>query len=153
MVRISRLTDYATIVMAQLAKSDGRVLSTQVLARKVQLEPPTVAKLLKQLAGAGLVDSFRGAQGGYRLAHPPQDISVAQIVTALEGPISMTECCSLSSSCDREANCSVSLNWQGINRSIEQVLDSVSLADMLQPAQAISAHIPLRVTARSDQAP
>lgn len=151
MIRISRLTDYATVVMAQLARAGGRVLSTQVLAGQVHLEPTTVAKLLKQLTGAGLVESFRGARGGYRLAHPPQNISVAQIVVALEGPISMTECSAASGRCDREEHCSVRLNWQGINRTIEQVLENVTLADLLRPPRHVPAPIALRAVPSTDQ--
>ncbi|MEO7935451.1 MAG: SUF system Fe-S cluster assembly regulator, partial [Dokdonella sp.] len=92
MLRVSKLTDYATVVMTCLAESGDEVLSAQWLAERSRLEVPTVSKVLKQLAGAGLVDSWRGVNGGYRLAREPKAISVADIVTAMEGPIGMTEC-------------------------------------------------------------
>lgn len=131
MLRVSKLTDYATIVMTCLAEAGDEVLSAQGLAERVRLETPTVSKVLKQLAAAGLVDSWRGASGGYRLARAPQDISVADIVSAIEGPFGMTECCAQAGLCDHEAHCGVRVNWQRISDAIRIALEGVSLADML----------------------
>jgi FeS assembly SUF system regulator len=91
MLRVSKLTDYATVVMTCLAAGDG-VMSAQALAERARLELPTVSKVLKQLAQAGLVASTRGINGGYRLARAPDRITIADVVTAMEGPIGMTEC-------------------------------------------------------------
>lgn len=148
MLRVSKLTDYATVVMTCLADAEG-VLSAQVLAERVRLEAPTVSKLLKQLAQAGLVNSFRGVSGGYRLADEPRNISVAAIVEAMEGPIGMTQCSVHEGQCDHEAHCGVRVNWQRISNAIEHALASVSLADMLQPAPAHSVSIPLHMVTRS----
>jgi len=144
MLRVSKLTDYATEVMAVLATAPARVHSAQELAERVRLELPTVSKLLKQLANAGLIESFRGANGGYRLARAPERISIADVVTAMEGPIGMTECSAQSGLCDHEAHCGVRVNWQRINQAIAGALASVTLADMLKPASK-RAPIPLRV--------
>jgi FeS assembly SUF system regulator len=144
MLRVSKLTDYATEVMAVLAAAPARVHSAQELAERVRLELPTVSKLLKQLANAGLIESFRGANGGYRLARAPERISIADVVTAMEGPIGMTECSAQSGLCDHEAHCGVRVNWQRINQAIAGALASVTLADMLKPASK-RAPIPLRV--------
>lgn len=144
MLRVSKLTDYATVVMTCLAGADG-VLSAQALAERARLEPPTVAKLLKQLAQAGLVDSFRGVSGGYRLARDPAGISVADIVTAIEGPIGMTECSAHEGQCGREPHCGVRVNWRRISVAIEQALASVTLADMVKPPPPARTAIPLRV--------
>jgi FeS assembly SUF system regulator len=133
MLRVSKLTDYATVVMSVLAEAGGDVLSAQALAERARLELPTVSKLLKQLGHAGLVESFRGVNGGYRLARPPEAISVAQIVIAMEGPIGMTECSAHAGLCDHERHCGVRGNWQRINQAIESALESVTLADMVKP--------------------
>ena len=144
MLRVSKLTDYATVVMTCLAGADG-VLSAQVLAERARLETPTVAKLLKQLAQAGLVESFRGVSGGYRLARAPGDITVAAIVEAMEGPIGMTECSTHEGQCGHESHCGVRVNWRKISQAIEQALASVTLADMIKPPPRPRSAIPLRV--------
>ena len=146
MLRVSKLTDYATEVMTVLAAAPARVHSAQELAERVRLELPTVSKLLKQLASAGLIESFRGVNGGYRLAREPEQISIADIVIAMEGPIGMTECSAQSGLCDHESHCGVRVNWQRINDAIAGALAGVSLADMLKPAvRRRLATIPLRV--------
>jgi FeS assembly SUF system regulator len=146
MLRVSKLTDYATEVMAVLAAAPARVHNAQELAERVRLEAPTVSKLLKQLAQAGLVESFRGVNGGYRLARAPERISIADIVTAMEGPIGMTECSAQAGLCDHETHCGVRVNWQRINDAIAGALAGVSLADMLKtPPRRRLATIPLRV--------
>ncbi|HEX7339061.1 MAG TPA: SUF system Fe-S cluster assembly regulator [Rhodanobacteraceae bacterium] len=133
MLRISRLTDYATVVMTCLAETPHDVLSTVQIAECTQLELPTVSKLLKQLSHAQLVESFRGVNGGYRLARAAKDITLAQIIEAMEGPLGMTECAVAAGQCAREAHCSVRGNWRRINQAVGMALRAVSLADMLQP--------------------
>lgn len=146
MLRVSKLTDYATVVMTGLAAAGDGVLSAQVLAERAHLEAPTVSKLLKQLAQAGLVVSTRGINGGYRLARPPREISIADVVVAIEGPIGMTECSVQAGACGHEPHCGVRVNWQRINQAIATALAEVSLADMLKPAPRRGAAIPLRVS-------
>ncbi len=150
MLRVSKLTDYATVVMTVLASmSDSQrrdsVVSAQDLAARVHLELPTVSKLLKQLAHAGLVDSFRGVNGGYRLARKPREISIAEIVIAMEGPIGMTQCSAQAGLCEHETHCGVRVNWQRINQAIADALDSVTLEDMIKPLPKHNAAIPVRL--------
>jgi FeS assembly SUF system regulator len=133
MLRVSRLTDYATAVMTCIAAHPDDVLSTAQIADEAHLELPTVSKLLKSLGHAGLVESFRGVNGGYRLARPAGAISLAEIVEAMEGPIGMTECGVSEGQCDREAQCGVRGSWQRINSVLDGALRAVSLADMLRP--------------------
>ncbi|HEX7340673.1 MAG TPA: SUF system Fe-S cluster assembly regulator [Rhodanobacteraceae bacterium] len=140
MLRISRLTDYATVVMTCLASSPDVVLSTGQIAECTLLELPTVSKLLKLLGHAGLVESFRGVNGGYRLARRASDISLADIVEALEGPLGMTECSVAPGQCEREAHCSVRGNWRRINQTIGGALRAVSLDDMLHSPQGSASH-------------
>ncbi len=136
MLRVSRLTDYATLVMTCIAAHPAEVLSTAQIAEETHLELPTVSKLLKSLSHSALVESFRGVNGGYRLARPAEAISLAEIVEALEGPIGMTECGLADGQCDREAQCGVRGSWQRINNVVDQALRAVSLADMLKPTPA-----------------
>ena len=145
MLRVSKLTDYATVVMTMLAAAPDSVHSAQDLAEKARLEVPTVSKLLKQLAQAQLVESFRGVNGGYRLARTPDRISIAEIVIAMEGPIGMTECSAHSGMCGHEPHCGVRVNWRRINQAIAQALDSVKLSDMVKPAAKKPITIPARL--------
>ena len=146
MLRVSKLTDYATVVMTCLVNAGDGVLSAQCLAERSHLEVPTVSKLLKQLAQAGLVASTRGINGGYRLARVPASITIADIVTAMEGPIGMTECSAHAGLCDHETHCGVRVNWQRINEAIAGALQSVTLADMVKPlSMKRGVAIPLRI--------
>ncbi len=143
MLRISRLTDYATIVMTCLASDPEAVHSTARVAEVTRLELPTVSKLMKRLGRAGLVESFRGASGGYRLARPAQQITLAQIVEALEGPIGMTQCSVSPGRCGREANCDVRGSWLRINRTVVSALQGVSLGDLMRSSGSDKAGTPL----------
>lgn len=142
MLRVSKLTDYGTVVMTYLARDPTRVCSANEVATAVRIAVPTVSKLLKLLTQEGLVNSYRGAQGGYSLARDPELISVAQIIRALEGPIAFTECSVTSGLCMQEASCSIRPNWQKINGAIQTALDSVTLADMTQSVAAPIAITP-----------
>ena len=134
MLRVTKLTDYATVVMTVLAARPGEVLSAPELAEQAGLEAPTVAKVLKPLAAAGLVAGFRGANGGYRLARAAADINLVEIVEAMEGPLAMTECSVHDGQCGIEASCGVRANWRRINDVVADALRGVSLAQMLGPA-------------------
>jgi len=135
MLRVTRLTDYASVVLTVLAARPDAVLSAPELAELAGLEAPTVAKVLKPLAAAGLVAGFRGANGGYRLARPATAISLVDIVEAMEGPLAMTECSVASGQCGIEHSCGVRANWRRINDVVAEALGKVSLAQMLEPPQ------------------
>lgn len=134
MLRVTRLTDYATVVLSVLAARPDAVLSAPELAERSGLEAPTVAKVLKPLAAAGLVEGFRGANGGYRLARPPDSISVVEIVEAMEGPLAMTECSIPNGACTIEHSCGVRGNWRRINDVVAEALAGISLTQLLTPA-------------------
>lgn len=144
MLRIAKLTDYATSLMTLLAEAPDRVHSASELAGRARLELPTVAKLLKTLGQAGLVESFRGASGGYRLARPPVEITVADIIAAVEGPISVTECSLHDGLCDHESHCGVRGNWRRISEAVEAALRQIRLSDMLE-SPASSRSIPIHL--------
>jgi len=153
MLRISKLTDYGTLLLAHLARCPDDVRSAADVAAETGVALPTVSKLLKSLARAGLVISTRGASGGYRLARPPGEISAAQIIDALEGPVSITECSATDSHCDYEQQCTVGGAWQRINVAIRDALSDVSLVDLQKansPApQFRFAGTPVTVTRKS----
>jgi len=133
MFRLSKLADYATVLMASLSQDEGGMLSAQALAERTRLEGPTVSKLLKQLAQADLVVSTRGASGGYRLSRAAVEITIADIIAAIEGPLGMTECSIHSGLCGRENYCSVSGNLRKISAAVESALRAVTLVDMAAP--------------------
>lgn len=132
MLRISRLTDYGTVVLAHLAREDADLVSAAEVASATGIALPTVSKLLKSLAKASLVNSTRGAQGGYRLARDAHEISAADVIDALEGPVSITDCSASDRHCDFEDSCNVGGAWQRINVAIRRALDDISLADLLR---------------------
>jgi FeS assembly SUF system regulator len=133
MLRVTKLTDYATVVLTVLAARPGEVLSATELAEQSGLEPPTVSKLLKPLAQAGLVEGLRGVHGGYRLARPADAITLIQIVEAMEGPLAITECSHQESQCSIAQKCGVRSNWRLINDVVADALRGVTLAQMLHP--------------------
>lgn len=130
MLRISRLTDYATVVLATLAQEPERVQTANALAENTRIALPTVSKLLKQLQRANLVSSTRGLHGGYQLARPAAQISAADILDALEGPVALTDCSAGEGHCGIEGNCRTGRVWQRLNLAIRRSLQDVSLAQL-----------------------
>ncbi|MEM6575439.1 MAG: SUF system Fe-S cluster assembly regulator, partial [Pseudomonadota bacterium] len=110
------------------------IFSAAELASETHLEPPTVAKVLKTLTRSDLVQSFRGASGGYRLARSPAEITVAQLIVAMEGPIGMTQCSVHQGLCSTEAVCALRGHWQQISRAVYNALSEMTLLDMTRPS-------------------
>ncbi len=133
MLRVTKLTDYATVVLTVLAARSGEVLSASELAEQAGLEAPTVSKILKPLSQAGLVEGLRGVHGGYRLARDAGQITLVEIVEAMEGPLAITECSQDHSQCGIAQTCGVRSNWRLINDVVGDALRRVTLAQMLQP--------------------
>jgi FeS assembly SUF system regulator len=130
MLRISKLTDYATVILATLAGEPTRVQTATALADRTRIAAPTVSKLLKQLQRAGLVCSTRGLHGGYQLARPASEISAAAILDALEGPLALTDCAAGHGFCGIEDSCRVGRAWQRLNLAIRRSLHEVTLAQL-----------------------
>lgn len=133
MLRVSKLADYGTVVMVYLARH-AQLSSAKDIALYTHLSPPTVSKILKQLAHAGLLISERGANGGYRLAREADAISVAEILYALDEKRGLTECSVHGSHCMLESVCGIKGNWKLISHAIEQALQKLSLAELALPA-------------------
>ena len=132
MLRLSKLTDYATVLLARLAVLRGLHTAAE-LAAATGLAEPTVRKLMKNLTQAGLVASMRGVNGGYQLARAPDSISAVEIIDAIEGPVAITECSGDHSACYIQSHCAISSKWQRISQSIHNALSDVSLAQLADP--------------------
>lgn len=144
MIKITRLTDYGIMLLTYFAK-DGLhpMRNARDLAAQSHLPLPTVSKILKVLARKGLLTAQRGAKGGFRLARRPDQITVAEIVDAVEGHMGITECSfSKPGSCDLEVNCPVQNNWQKISHAVWGALENITLADMAKPLRFQFAHQP-----------
>jgi len=135
MIRMNKLTDYGIVLLTYLARESSEpVHSARGLAVASHLPTPTVNKLLKKLSQAGLLVSHRGANGGYVLARHPAEISVAQAITALEGPIAITECSTnVTGLCSLEQVCPNRSGWRNISKAIRDTLDNLSLSDIAVP--------------------
>ena len=129
-MRMGKLTDYATVVLATLAEAPSSHAAAADLAERTHLNQPTVSKVLKELQRAGMVISSRGSHGGYRLARRPEFITAAQILDIFEGPIAITECSAAASHCGIEKLCRVGGAWQRINAAIRRALEDVTLQQL-----------------------
>jgi FeS assembly SUF system regulator len=132
MIKLTRLSDYAVVVLSLLSREQGGVMTAAVLAEKTGIPEPTVAKVLKLLAKQDIVVSTRGVNGGYAMEREAHQVTVADLITALEGPIALTACvdgepedCTLSELCPLRGG------WQKVNTAIKTALSSVTLADLL----------------------
>jgi len=148
MLRVTKIADYGIVMLTHLANHPGGHFNARDLARTVQLPLPIVSKVLKLLAREGLLASQRGTKGGYGLARKPSEITVAQIIQALEGPIAVTECTDrINGECYLELKCPVRANWHRINQAIQLALENITLAEMTQPLPQPLVHLVPRALA------
>lgn len=151
MIRIGRLTDYGIVLMTQVAASPAVDHSAAEIAAATRLPLPTVSKLLRRLTKAGLLTSHRGAKGGYSLARSAEQISIAGIIGAIEGPVALTLCTTVehTGDCKLERRCPVRGHWQRINRAVRSALEDVTLADIVgsQTGVPAPAAVALRMAA------
>ena len=136
MLRITKQTDYGLVLLSRMATEPTRLFNAPELAEIVHLPLPTVSKILKLLARDGLLESHRGAKGGYCLDRSPDEISVVEIIYCLEGPIAMTECIDdTPGECQQAGACPLQANWQLINQAIRQALEGITLGQMAGPME------------------
>lgn len=156
MIRLSKLADYGIVIMTHMARGPERQQTAPEIAAQTNLPLPMASKILKALVHGGLLVSYRGVKGGYGLARSAQDISVADVIVALEGPIALTACIEHGpGECDIEALCPARANWQRINDAIRDALDGITLLEMAQAVPAAFG-VPMGAVAgdgRSHQAP
>ena len=147
MLRLNRMTDYGIVVLGALAHRHGEVIATASLAELTGINQPTVAKVAKLLLGAGLVDTQRGANGGYRLAFPAEDISLVRIIESIEGPIAVNDCVDgAQDPCAVSNCCFMSGTWNKVNARVRAALEQMSLADLIDPAPVSYTHLTLPTT-------
>ena len=128
MLRITKITDYGFILLAHMANRDRELLhNAKDLSAAIGIPLPTVSKVLKILTQGGILQSHQGSKGGYSLSRPAREISAAEIIEAVEGPVAITDCSSVDG-CER--NCVVSSSWQRVNNAVTDTLKGLSLADM-----------------------
>lgn len=141
MLRLSRLTDYAVVVLARMGEGgDSPLQSAPGLAARTGLPEPTVAKVLKILAQAGIVEGLRGARGGYRLAKPLAAIPLAEVIVAFDGPIALTACVDGGTGqCESEALCPVRGRWDPVNSAIRSALENITVAALAGHTSALPA--------------
>lgn len=146
MVRLSNLADYAVVVMMHAARSaDFRVRASDI-ASGTGIPLPTVAKIMGLLSRGGLLVSHRGAGGGFELALPAAQVSVAQVVEAVDGPIALTQCVEhQSGDCGLHTTCQMRPHWPMINAAVREALDAVSLASLITPVTGALDHLAAQV--------
>lgn len=132
MIKLSKLTDYALVMLHHMAQDPDMRLSAAALAAQTAIPEPTVAKILKLLAREGFVASTRGVNGGYALQKTPEAIRINDVIAAIEGPVAITACVDQGKGCARENRCALKKGWQVINRAINESLARVTLADMME---------------------
>lgn len=135
MLRLSKLTDYAVVIMAYLAQHTGLAINAKSIAEHTGISLPTTSKLLKRLSHEGLLQANRGIKGGYQLAYPATEISLGAVIQTLEGQIALTECSHNTRACSLEKQCTIRDNWRRISAFIQATLMQISLADLIQPLE------------------
>lgn len=132
MLRMTKQADYGIVLLSQMAALPEHRFTAPELAQDTHLPLPMVSKILKILSRAGILQSHRGAKGGYSLAASPRELSVARLITALDGPIAFTECSDdhTAGLCSQEASCRIRHTWQHINQAVRNALDAISLAEL-----------------------
>lgn len=134
MLRLNKLTDYAIVILVQMARDPAVRYNTPALASATGLTETTVAKILKDLGKRDIVQSTRGAAGGYVLAQTSKCITVRHVIEAIEGPIAIADCVEGSTGSCLALHCTVRGNWDKVNEAIIEALDAVTLHDMVLSA-------------------
>ncbi|MGB7932174.1 MAG: SUF system Fe-S cluster assembly regulator [Gammaproteobacteria bacterium] len=130
MVRLSRLSDYAIVLMSRIAGGKGEVVTARGLSAETDIPWPTVVKLLKMLTAGGVLRSIQGRNGGYVLSRSPSTVSLIDIIEMIEGPVALTECNRETGNCAIQKSCQVHGHWRVINNAVRQNLAAITLADM-----------------------
>ena len=146
MLRITKMTDYAVLILANLALYDNKLLTAKEIASETHISLPTTQKILKKLNRKNLVISKQGASGGYSLDPETKKLSVATLLEKLDGDLSITQCSSNDDQCEVEDFCNIGNAWQMINQRVQWALNDITLGDLIHPTrieQFISTNIPV----------
>ncbi len=142
MLKVSRLADYAVVVLVNLGRRPG-VTNATSLAGETGIPEPTVSKVLKALSGAGLVVSQRGARGGYQISRPLREVRITHVIAAIDGPIALTACVDgESGACQSESRCPVRGRWDMVNEAVRSALERITLDEMDMMSMPQFARLP-----------
>lgn len=145
MIRLSRLADYGVLLMTCVPfDPEGGVVTARALSERTGLPRPTVGKILKDLSRGGLLASRRGQGGGYRLSRPATEITLADVVSALDGPIDLTCCAEATESCALTIDCPVREPFQVVSNAVHDALAQMTLAAMREPSSSPASRTPRR---------
>ncbi len=150
MLKMTKLADYGMVLLLEAAREPGlgSVHTARSLASSTQLPLPTVTKILKRLTRAGLLTSQRGASGGYALARPVDEINLVEVLSAIDGPLALTQCTDMSAEdCERETICPTRANWRLIHKTVLAALERLTLADLAAPPREVSRLVTLQALA------
>ncbi len=132
MIKISRLADYAIIILGALSVPDKELMTATYISKETKLPEPTVGKVLKMLARGNLLVSVRGVRGGYKIASPASEISLSDVITVMDGPVALTFCAEGDDDkCEYFESCPVKYGWGSVNKAVATALENVSLQDMI----------------------
>ncbi|RMF08117.1 MAG: SUF system Fe-S cluster assembly regulator [Alphaproteobacteria bacterium] len=149
MIRLTKLADYAVVLMSSIAEHPDAVHAAADVARDTHIPAPTVSKILGAMARAGLLVSHRGLKGGFSLARAPQEITVADVIRAIDGPIALTNCIEEApGACEILDCCRVRGYWYRINAAVTSALEDVTLAEISSPIPEFLGHQPSFAPAR-----
>ena len=135
MLKVSRMADYAILLVCKMSNDENKVYSSQELSIITSLKITTISKILTKLTKANVTDSIRGVSGGYKLTMQAEDISVGNIIDIIDGKVALTVCVEEGENhnCDLVSLCPSQSNWQIINNTVREALNSVSIAEMANP--------------------
>ena len=135
MIKVSRMADYAILLVCKMSSVEDKVYSAHELSTITALKITTISKILTKLTKAKVTNSIRGVAGGYKLMMKAEDISIGDIIDIIDGQVALTVCVDedKNHSCDLESMCPSQGNWQVINNTVRNALNSVSIAKMANP--------------------
>ena len=135
MIKVSRMADYAILLVCKMSSSKNKVYSAQELSTITALKITTISKILTKLTKANITNSIRGVAGGYKLTLKAEDISIGDIIDVIDGQVALTVCVEEDKNhcCELESMCPSQGNWQVINNTVRDALNSISIAEMANP--------------------
>ncbi len=149
MLRLSKKADYALLALRHLAAPTSREnVSARELAESYDLPPELLAKVLQQLVRAGLLSSQQGIRGGYGLARPPLEISVADVINAIDGPMTVTACSESDQSCDQYTKCNIRDPLWKLKDRIVSALTATTVAELAADLSPAPEAIPVELVRR-----
>jgi Rrf2 family protein len=148
MLRLTKKADYGLMALKFLAEqaigaaSPSSAVSAQSakdIAEAYHIPPQLLAKILQTLTRAGILVSHAGTHGGYALARPADEINAFEVIRAIDGPLFITSCITIHGTCDLHGHCTIKEPLRKVNDSIKDLLSAISIADLVEPAEASDA--------------